>query len=418
MKVNNIYIENFKGFEKERFSFNENFTVLIGENGAGKSSILEALSFLLGTFFLGVDGIPRISIKQSDKRRVLVSRNSLEVKLPLKLSIEHTLNEKKYSWFRDTNKVSGGSTSYKHAGELIAHIRELTDAVREGEKVDLPLIAYYGVERLCKERHEKKSFAKQSSRFDGYLNALDPRSTEKKFLEWFKTLEASILQEHEIPSFDKQLYTAITSTIANMANGWTDVYYNLKQDDIVGKNPDGSWTTFSMLSDGYRGIVRLAADIASRAIKLNPHLGEEAVKQTSGVVLIDEIDMHLHPKWQKNIVTDLKRTFPNIQFIVTTHSPFIVQSLKADEVINLDDRPIDENPDTLSIEDNAALMGVTEVMSKDFSQKEATAIDYLKLLDSEPTQEVLEQLNELISSTTDPAFKAKLQMERLSKFGK
>lgn len=114
--------------------------------------------------------------------------------------------------------------------------------------------------------------------------------------------------------------------------------YNGVRNDIVGLYKDGTWRRFDDLSDGYKNIVRLSLDIAYKAIKLNPHLGSEVVINTKGVVLIDEIDMHLHPKWQKTIIADLKRTFPNIQFITTTHSPFIVQSLKAREIINLDNQ--------------------------------------------------------------------------------
>ena len=95
---------------------------------------------------------------------------------------------------------------------------------------------------------------------------------------------------------------------------------------------------FHLLSDGYRNMIGMVADIAYRAAVLNPQLGSEAAKLTPGIVLIDEIDLHLHPKWQRRVVEDLKRTFPKIQFFATTHSPFIIQSLKANELINLDNR--------------------------------------------------------------------------------
>jgi predicted ATP-binding protein involved in virulence len=93
---------------------------------------------------------------------------------------------------------------------------------------------------------------------------------------------------------------------------------------------------FGQLSDGYRNLIGMVADIAYRCIKLNPHLGENVISHTPGIVLIDDLDLHLHPNWQKRIVADLKNIFTSIQFVATTHSPFIVQSLKADELINLD----------------------------------------------------------------------------------
>ena len=95
-----------------------------------------------------------------------------------------------------------------------------------------------------------------------------------------------------------------------------------------------------MMSDGYRNMIGMIADIAYRCIKLNPHLGVNALKETNGLVLIDKLDLHLHPSWQKAIVKELTTSFPKIQFVATTHSPFIVQSLAKDQTINLEDQEL------------------------------------------------------------------------------
>lgn len=87
-------------------------------------------------------------------------------------------------------------------------------------------------------------------------------------------------------------------------------------------------------------MLALIADIAQKAATLNPHLGENALQQTHGIVLIDELDLHLHPRWQRSVVENLRTTFPNIQFICTTHSPFLIQSLRSsEEIIMLDGLP-------------------------------------------------------------------------------
>lgn len=415
MKINTIEIQNFKGFNKKCFSFNPNMTVLIGDNGTGKTSILDALSFVLGTFFLGITGIPNRSLKQSEKRRVMVSPESFEIQLPFKIIVQHTLAGEEYNWFRDTDKATGGSTSYKNAKELIDKAKELTVKVREGQEIQLPLIAYFGTTRLS-EKHERLPYAKQGSRLDGYSSALEPSSFQRKFLEWFKTFEDSKLKFNK----DDTLYKAFTSTITSMVSNWKNIHFSWEADDMLGQLDNGEWMPFEMLSDGYKNIVRLSADIAYRAIKLNPHLGENAVKETEGVVLIDEIDMHLHPNWQKTVISDLKRTFPKIQFIVTTHSPFIVQSLKADEIINLDNAVLSEDPEKLSLEENALFMGVQDSKSEKFTRKGKIAEEYLDLLNSGNTDEALfEKLDELlIGFSDDPVFIAKLKMQRLIKLGK
>ncbi|MFZ2727050.1 MAG: AAA family ATPase [Methylococcaceae bacterium] len=420
MKINKIIIQNFKGFEYKEFSFNPNMTVLIGDNGQGKTSILDALSFVLGTFFLGVDGVPNRRLKESEKRRVIVSPESFEIQLPFKISVEHTLLGENYEWFRDTDKATGRSTSYKNAKELINKAEEMTNQVRTGQPVFLPLIAYFGVTRLS-EKQEIISYTKQSSRLDGYYNALDSSSFQRKFLEWFKTFEDAKLK------FDKDdgLYKAFTNAITGMIPNWKNIHFSWEADDMLGQLDNGEWMPFEMLSDGYKNIVRISADIAYRAIKLNPPLGEDAVIKTEGVVLIDEIDMHLHPKWQKTVIADFKRTFPNIQFIVTTHSPFIVQSLRADEIINLDGE-IEGQPFTKSIEEIAeAEMGVEYVQrSQRFLELQRLASQYFDLIEQgknssndAQTKQLKQQLDAIeLEFNNDPVYIALMQAERKTEF--
>jgi len=168
-------------------------------------------------------------------------------------------------------------------------------------------------------------------------------------------------------------------------------------------------------------IVRLTADIAYRAIILNPHLGENAVKETEGVVLIDEIDMHLHPKWQQSIINDLKTTFPKIQFIITTHSPFIIQSLKSNELISLDSE-ITDDPYTKSIPDIVEdEMNLEEVQrSKKFLKMQSVASEYFNLIKSGKNSTNDEQIKILkiqldkleLEFNNDPVFVALMKAER------
>lgn len=113
--------------------------------------------------------------------------------------------------------------------------------------------------------------------------------------------------------------------------------------------------------------------MAYRCIKLKPQLQEKAVTDTEGVVLIDELVMHLHPKWQRDVITKLKTGFPKIQFIVTSHFPYIIQSLKAEELISLDGEILDHNPKDQSLDFTTAYMGVSSYRSAEFEEKERNA---------------------------------------------
>ncbi len=414
MKINTIEIQNFKGFENNTFSFNPNMTVLIGDNGKGKTSILEALSFVLGTFFIGVDGVPKRPLKQNEKRKIVFSPESFEIQLPFKINVQQTLLGKEYHYFRESVKEKG-QPSYINAKPLIDKAKELTNQVRAGEKeVNLPLIAYYDTTRTTR-KSEKIAYEKIKSKLKAYHNVLNLEKSKYAFLEWFKTQE-NVTGKKFKREIDDLLYKAFTKTITDMIPEWTDIQFNPRMDDIVGQLKNGEWMSFGMLSDGYQNIIRIAADIAYRAITLNPHLGINAVKETDGVVLIDEIDMHLHPKWQKTVIADFKRTFPNIQFIVTTHSPFIVQSLKADEIINLDKNQLSDDPEKLSLEENALYMGVQDSKSDKFVRKGRLAKEYLQLLEIGNNDEALAKQEKLLAEfSDDPVFIAKLELKKLAK---
>jgi predicted ATP-binding protein involved in virulence len=284
---------------------------------------------------------------------------------------------------------------------------------RQGENVVFPAFAYHGTGRLWAE-HEKVGFQKQEEGIKmAYNNCLSAKSSSREFLEWYKTQEDSIAKFDQ-PS-DKAQLTAFKTTILSLIpdKRWQDMAFDRKQEELVGVFTDAAGQkhklAFRQLSDGFRNIIGLAADIAYRCIQLNPHLGEKAVAETPGIVLIDELDLHLHPNWQRHVVADLKRAFPNIQFVATTHSPFIVQSLDASELINLD-RISDINPSSLTIDEvSTQVMGVEDVRGTENFEQEKLSKSYLNLLEN-PDQV---ELNEIENQISDPAVRAFLQMQRL-----
>ncbi len=411
MKIKSIHITNFKGIENREIFFNPQMTVLIGDNGTGKSSILDAVSISLGTILsrtnakFGINGRKSRPLLENEVRKVMLSPDNIEY-TDVTLAGEMIINDTVTEWKREQKKTSK-SLNYVHAKGLSDFGKDIVNSL--DKNVNLPIIVYHSTARLAFELHGKKNpYEKIGSRLDGYYACLDPRIIKQKFISWFKTFEDSALKFNK----DKTLYYAFTGAVSAMVPEWKDIKFHWGLDDMVGKLADDSWLPLSNLSDGYRSIVRLTADIAYRAIKLNPHLGADVLRETEGVVLIDEIDMHLHPKWQREIVENLKLTFPKIQFIATTHSPFIVQSLKADEVFNLDGNKIDQHPDSMTLEQNALFMGVQSTDSKQFAEKEQIASQYLKTVRGED-EDNLAELERLIDNTDDPVFKAKLKLERL-----
>lgn len=394
MKIKTISLNNFKCFELLELQLDGRFNVIIGDNAAGKTSILDAISFALGTFFIGVrkvtgdSAIEIRTLRQQEKRKVL-TETSLHIQLPFKVELCHTLQDAEYRWSRETDKVTGGSTSYKNANAMIKHAERLCKNIYEAnDNTTLPLIAYYGTARLFSDKSLRNRAPRATARTEGYAAALDPDVLQERFISWFADYEDSILKFGR----EKSLYHAFVNTITTLVPNWEKIHYSWTHNTILGCMADGAWTSFDMLSSGYRSIIRLAADIAYRAIKLNPHLRENAVLQTEGVVLIDEIDMHLHPSWQREIVQLLKDAFPRIQFIVTTHSPFIIQSIHSQELIKLSASQVENTSDNTNMKGLEDIvvdeMGVEDVRrSKRFLEYQRLAERYFLLLNTEQATE-------------------------------
>lgn len=420
MYIKKIEIQNFKGIEDAKFEFDSNFTALIGDNGTGKTSILDAINIAIGTILLKTNskfsfgGANSRPLSNNEIRKVSTSKDNIEL---TSVCLKGIFDDgfRSYKWER-TQPVHSKNLAYKKAVEITDYGLSMIENL--DKDIDLPLFVHHTTARLWSNIYEKNTkYQSIGSRLDGYYACLDSRNIKDKFFNWFKTYEDEVLKFDK----DKALYEAFTEAITSMVRDWDKIHYSWHWDDLMGQISGNKWLPLSNLSDGYRGIVHLTADIAYRAIKLNPHLGKNAVKNTKGIVLIDELDMHLHPKWQRIVVEDLKNTFPNIQFIVTTHSPFIVQSLKANELINLDNRKFAEDPDKLTIEENALHMGVEDDNSAKFDRKEKFATEYLHLLNDAKNldDEALSKARQLLLEfSDDPAFIAKLKMEELIKFNK
>jgi predicted ATP-binding protein involved in virulence len=333
MQINKIQLKNFKGFYEKEFNFNPQFNILIGDNGTGKTAILDALAVSVGSYLLPIHSAQARSIYPEDVRRIDFG-DSLEPQLPVIVNAVGECEGKTIKWQR--SKISlDGRTTFKQARELIDIAQSHIQQVRDGEPVILPVISYHGTGRLWKERRQTINTRRKGSRMDGYFNSLEPASSSKVFLEWFKTMEIASIQK----KIDTTRIDVVKNAIINCIPNLETVFFDVIEDTLVGVQSDTNpvhKVHYDLLSDGFRNMIGMVADIAYRCVTLNPHLNQDALEKTNGIVLIDEIDLHLHPKWQKRVVNDLKKTFPKIQFIATTHSPFIVQSLQSDEVINLD----------------------------------------------------------------------------------
>jgi predicted ATP-binding protein involved in virulence len=427
MRIDTIELKNFRGFDAFRRDFGPGINVLVGDNGSGKTALLDALAIGIGSCFLQVDAVPSRAIERDDVRLVVQEvgeATDTSPQYPVELSFEGEVFGKRHRWSRSLNGKNR-RTTHQGAAEVSEAVRmrftlqTLKEiASRQGFET-LPLIAYHGTGRLWVQRRTWTATRtkRKRARLDGYQNCLDAASDEKGFLDWFKTMEWTAYQEEKEPL----TLRAVRETIRGLVPGCTDLRYRSKEGELVALFEDGRRLPTRLLSDGFRTVLGLAADLAWRCATLNPQLGERAALETPGVALVDEIDLHLHPNWQRRIVDDLRRSFPRVQFFLTTHSPFVVQSLGSDEVVPLSGPAhLDKPPFKRSVEEvSAEVLGVKHVeRSRRFQEMEQAAKRLIELLDEAGGQrgQALERardsyLDLVARYGDDPAFLAVLKAE-------
>lgn len=392
MFLKSMVLRNFRCFSDLTVNFNNRLTVLVGNNGAGKSTVLEAAAIAVGTLTSAMDGLTNYGIRKSDahcKYYDLGSTVDVQPQFPVEIKAFGEIERKEISWCRNLNSARG-RCSLVAAKELTAIAEQYQQRMREGDReLILPVISYYGTGRLWAQFREKKfdTFEK-NNRSNGYIDSLAGAANNKLMVKWFKKMTLQQLQKgQEIPEF--MAVTMALEQIFASITGYSDVkvQFNLDTDEIdviyFDEKKQPVRTPISQFSDGYKCTISLIADIAYRMAILNPQLLNQVLVETEGIVLIDEVDLHLHPIWQKRILNDLMVIFPKVQFIVSTHAPEIINSVKSDAVVILKGQEarlaVDE---TYGKDANTILREVMEVSARPDEIKSLFE-EFYELLDEE-----------------------------------
>ncbi|WP_284460673.1 AAA family ATPase [Chryseobacterium sp.] len=423
MRIDNIHIKNFRGYADLKVDFKSNFNVIIGDNGSGKTAILEALTVAMGSFFLGIRNVDAKGISSKDVR-IASYEFSEEYQFPVEIKAEGRINNYKLEWERGLHGLKNRAT-VKGAHLIKEYAKFLDHSISNGETISLPVLVYYATGRLFNEGYEKLNLSQKedskkriSSRFRAYDRCLEAISTHKKFQNWFRDKEIARIQKRTEDIALRLVQKAIIDNLPDCSN----FYFEFDPDKAQGLKvefTDGRVLPFQYLSDGTRNFFALLSDIAYKAITLNPHLKENALLETEGIVLIDELDLHLHPDWQRRIVDSLKNTFPKIQFICTTHSPFIIQATEEDELLIIVNNKIRENNSgvNLSIEDIAEIHQKVENPQWSIKRQELyrlAPLYYKAIKNNSLTEELKKEFDEAVRPfTMDTAFFSVIEEEKI-----
>jgi predicted ATP-binding protein involved in virulence len=329
MKLNEISISNFKGCQDIHLNLDDQLTVIIGANGAGKSTVLDAISIVLSWI------IARIRNAKGQGRYISedeiyngFSSGSLEAKFDCIPSIVIPSKAKK-GYTKDV------AIDLKDLNQYCESVR--AQIMQHQTKTSIPIFVNYGVRRAVVDIPLRIRKSHIFDLFETYEDSLRGDANFRTFFEWYRNQEdienenireRTLFKDNTPIHLDKEL-----NAVRNAIKSFMPKFSNIR----VSRNPlqmkidkDGLTLSVNQLSDGEKIYIALVGDLCRRLALANPTLQDPL--KGEGIVLIDELDLHLHPQWQSEIATRLCKTFPNIQFIVTTHSPLVITNIQSSQL--------------------------------------------------------------------------------------
>lgn len=357
MRLNSIQLLNYRCFSDITVRFDADFNVLAGANGSGKTTLLkgisESLAALVG-YLPNTQALMSLN-DESDVRFEMVEQQGrfrFERRYPVVIRARAVAFGEEMQWeLTKKNALAYAEILGRLPGtaalEKSGSIPTLGSPSRISD-FTLPVAAFYRANRHWNSREisEVAAATARNSRMDAYANWQDSSFDAGALLTWVisKSLERAQSSAQSGKKFDEiedDELALVNSALSAALEGAKGLYYDLLQKSLMVRWERAAAagvpeTPFANLSDGQRAIVGLVVDIARRMCLLNPHLGAQVIRETPGIVLIDELDIHLHPKWQRAITRGLRAAFPCVQFIAASHSPQILSELQPTEIIVLE----------------------------------------------------------------------------------
>ena len=341
----------------------KNVVILLGDNGFGKTTILDAMATIMAPYSAQFPGIADYQLSDLD---VHINRQGRRAKF---LTVEAELSDNGIV-MRSVRYRKGTQTPPKANYEQMKQMAiAKKNAILAGEQnVELPLFAYYGTGRgQFQVPERRRGFQQAFERWDCYKSAINPETDFKRFFGWFDLMEDQERRDRE-KLRDFNYKSPVLNTVRRALSEIVTSYRNPRIEtrplrfimDRIDQDGSTHELRIEQLSEGYKIVIAMVADLAARMAEANPDMDNPL--NSTGIVLVDEVDLHLHPRWQRDILSQLTKVFPNIQFVVSTHSPVIVVgAAEIAQVINLNKINEDEN----LIYDHTYISNVGQVLLSD-----------------------------------------------------
>ena len=331
-----IGLENYRCFDELTLSLEEDTTVLFAENGGGKTALLNALAMGLAAFRIRVPKSVKFDVQRDPRMRTLDEKGRRESTGSCKIEWTAAVGE--------MEPVIWHTALRSDAGAVVNDWRPIRYAVTRLRRpgVRWPLFAWYGVDRLQRQRGSGRKVQVTGDRREAYSSSLNPNLDEARLLKWLQGEMLGDVVREQQKDPERFLRAAVMEATVRATPGITNAWYDPAERGPKVRFEDGRVASWSELSEGYHAFIALVADIARRAVILNSFDGAYAPARVEGVVLIDELDLHLHPRWQRVALPRLREAFPKLQFVVATHSPQVLSSAENRQVRRLVDGRLQE----------------------------------------------------------------------------
>lgn len=376
MRLKSVTLNNFRCFESLTLDLDPRLTVIVGENGAGKTALLDGIASGLTPVLTHLSSADQRltgrGIKDSDFRLQALSgpRGKAQWSTADYAQImTTTVGDLRWDYWRPSASGKGrkpaqtwGETALKE------HLNSITDSYKTESPAPTPVFTYYGASRGHIEVPERLRSAKNNYEHptSALVDCFNPRSDFREMLAWFDQEESSELRANKGVTGENykpfSSLEAVRATVVSLLGGaFRNPQFNARHKFVLERTSDGAELLVSQLSQGYQSMLALAIDFARRLAIANRQVdydransetlltqelevlqtsdpahespfGEALAVSSPAIMLVDEIDLHLHPTWQQRVLNDLMRTFPLTQFIVTTHSPQVLTSVRRENI--------------------------------------------------------------------------------------
>jgi len=403
MEINRLRLRNFRGFKDAEFHFNPGMNLIVGINGAGKSTVLDALSIAFSKI------LPKFTVSDSKDNRLSFTANDITIGYK-KLEVDVDFQA---SGIPFECNISGGK-SYNL--KIKPDSKHILDTIKN-EK-NQPLVVYFATQRsiVTPGAYKEKDMYNMASGDPSaaFPEALKPRNLRlTEFTDWYLAQNA-LLNENYSPA--KRSIEALNKAVTSFLDQFTNLRVVGKSDLVLDK--DGLTLNINQLSEGERGLLALILDLVKRLLQANPDL-EDPLKDGKAVVLIDELDLHLHPRWQRMVVKKLTDIFPSCQFIATTHSPQIIGEVDPGNIILLEKDQAPYRPDqSLGMDSNWILRFLMETSERDRNTQER--LEHIEsLIQNRKFSEANQEINSLLElGNFAELVRLQTRIDRISRLGK